>query len=342
MRAFVTGGGGFLGGAIVRALQARGDDVTSYARGDYPALAAIGVQHVRGDLADRAALTRAMAGHDVVFHVAALVAPFGDPKAFDRANIEGTKNVLDAMIEAGVANLVFTSTPSVVHDGKDACGVDESKPYPAVHLCDYFRTKAAAEVLVREANGRAIAGGRVLRTTCLRPHGVFGPGDTSLMPLLIKRAKAGRLRIIGDGETRVDWCYVDNAVDAHLLAAASLASAEALAAGKTYFVANDEPVNPWAFFNDILSRLSLPQVSKRVSLGLATTAGGLAEGAWSLFGLSGEPPGTRAMASVLGTSHWFDLTAAKRDLGYAPRVSLAEGVSRTIPSLRRMLDDGTL
>jgi nucleoside-diphosphate-sugar epimerase len=342
MRAFVTGGGGFLGGALVRALRARGDEVTSFARGDYPALKALGVTHVRGDIADRDTLARAMNGHDVVFHVAALVQPFGNPKDFDRVNIDGTRNVTEAMASAGIETLVFTSTPSVIHDGHDARGIDESKPYPAQHMCDYFRTKAAAEVIVREANGRALDGGKTLRTTCLRPHGVFGPGDTSLMPLLIARAKAGRLRIIGDGDTKVDWCYVDNATDAHLLAADALRKPPYAPAGRVYFIANDEPVNPWAFFNDILAKLSLPTVARKVPLGLAVTAGGLAEGAWSLFGLKGEPPGTRAMASVLGTSHWFDLSAAKRDLGWTPRVKLDDGVAQTVPYLRRMLDEGKL
>jgi nucleoside-diphosphate-sugar epimerase len=342
MRAFVTGGGGFLGGALVRALRARGDDVTSFARGDYPALRELGVTHVRGDIADLEALTRTIRGHDVVFHVAALVQPFGVPADFDRVNIEGTRHVIEAMAKTGVDALVFTSTPSVIHDGNDAQGIDESKPYPAQHMCDYFRTKAAAEVIVREANGRALDGGKTLRTTCLRPHGVFGPGDTSLMPLLITRAKAGRLRIIGRGDTKVDWCYVDNAVDAHILAALALRAPPYAPAGRVYFIANDEPVNPWSFFNDILAQLSLPTVERSVPLGLATTMGGLAEGAWSLFGLKGEPPGTRAMASVLGTSHWFDLSAAKRDLGWTPRVPLKDGVAATVPYLRSMLDDGKL
>lgn len=341
MKALVTGGGGFVGGAIVRALLERGDEVTTFSRGDYPELAALGARHVRGDVADHLDVAEVVAGQDAVFHVASLVKPFGKPADFDRINIVGTQNIIDACIEQSVGLLVNTSTPSVIHDGVNDEGIDESKPYPAHHDCDYFRSKAEAERRVSAANGAALADGGTLYTTSIRPHGVYGPGDTSLFPLLIARAKAGRLRVVGSGDTKVDWTFIDNAVHGHLLALAALKGGGP-AAGKVYFIADDNPVNPWEFFNGILAELDLPRISGSVSLGTAKTLGGVAETVWRWFGLAGEPPGTRAMASILGTSHWFDLSAAKNDLGYTPIVSPEEALARTVPYLRAELEAGRL
>ena len=346
MKALVTGGGGFLGKAVTKALIDRGDDVCTFARGDYPELRTLGATHLRGDVGDLEALTAAVTSCDVVFHVASLVATFGKREDFVRINVEGTRNVTRACIAQGVRNLVFTSTPSVVHSDKDACGIDESAPYPESFLCHYFWSKALAEKEVLAQNGAALAPAYVdkgpLRVVALRPHAIFGPGDTSLFPWLIARAKSGRLRIIGSGATQIDWTYVDNAVDAHLLAADALCKDPCPCAGKAYFIANDEPVNPWVFFNGILQALDVAPISRKVPLGLAKAMGRMAEGVWSTFALKGEPPGTRAMASVLGTSHFFDLSAAKRDLGYRPRVSLAEGVERTVPWLKREIAAGRI
>ncbi len=341
MRALVTGGGGFLGRAITEALLARGDEVRTFARGAYPELDEMGAEHMRGDIAHLGALELAMQDIDVVFHVASLVAQYGDPADFDRINVDGTRNVIEACRRTGVTRLVFTSTPSVIHDGNDKLGIDESVPYPADFACDYFRTKAEAERLVLAADGSMTAEDQPLRTCALRPHGIFGPGDTSLLPLLIGKAIKGNLRIVGTGETKVDWTYVDNAVHAHLLAADAL-DGEAPAGGKAFFIANDEPTNPWTFFNGILRELGIPEVKRKVPLGFAKFAGSAAEGVWRTLKLKGEPPATRAQASVIGTSHYFDLSAARRDLGYEPQVSLDEGVKRTIPWLKQQMDEGRL
>lgn len=337
----VTGGGGFVGKRLVEKLLARGDEVRTLARGDYPELTEMGAEHLRGDIADKATVDAALTGVGLVFHVASLVKPFGDPKEFDRVNIEGTQNIIEGCKKHGVSRLVFTSTPSVIHDGNDAHGIDESKPYPDSHLCDYFRSKAEAERRVLAADNTKGADDVALRTCSLRPHGIYGPGDTSLFPLLIQRAQSGRLRIIGDGDTKVDWTYIDNAVHAHLLAADALDD-DAPAGGKAYFIADGNPQNPWTMFNGVLQELGLPQVNRKVSLGIAKFAGGMMEKAWRVFGLKGEPPATRAMASVLGTSHWFDLSAAERDLGYTPLVTTEEGLKRTVPWLKAEMESGSL
>jgi len=340
----VTGGGGFLGKAMVQALLDAGAKVRTFARGAYPELTEMGAEHVRGDLADESSVFNAVDGVDIVFHVAGLVKPFGNPDEFDAINIMGTQHVIDACVAHNVSRLVFTSTPSVVHDGTDSRGIDENKPYPETFLCDYFRSKAAAEQLLLGADETPLSSGEgQLRTCSIRPHGIYGPGDTSLFPLLIQRAKKGKLRIIGAGDTEVDWTYVGNAVYAHLLAAQALLVDDAgkcPAGGRAYFIADDCPSNPWTFFNGVLKQLGLGEVHRKVPLGVAKAGGAVMEGVWRTFGLKGEPPGTRAMASVLGNSSWYDLKRAREELKYEPLVTTDVGVELTLPYLKEQLDAG--
>jgi nucleoside-diphosphate-sugar epimerase len=175
----VTGGGGFLGRGIVRRLLQRGWTVRSLHRGDYPELVELGVEQLRGDIADTAAVTKAVDGCDVVFHVAAKVDQWGSYAPFHRTNVVGTENVIAAARQAGVPRLVFTSTPSVVHSGGDLAGIDESVPYPDHFEAAYPQTKAAAEMSVLAANDA------VLSTVALRPRLIWGPEDTNLVPQLI-------------------------------------------------------------------------------------------------------------------------------------------------------------
>ncbi|MEA2631259.1 MAG: 2-alkyl-3-oxoalkanoate reductase, partial [Chloroflexota bacterium] len=205
MNALVTGGGGFLGGAIVARLVARGDAVRSLSRGDYPAMRAMGVEQVRGDLADPDAVARAVDGCAVVFHVAAKAGIWGPYAEYHRSNVEGTRNVIAACRAGGVGRLVFTSSPSVVFDGRDMEGADESVPYPRRHDAAYPATKAEAERLVRAADGDDLA------TVALRPHLIWGPGDNHLIPRLLDRARRRRLRRIGAANKLIDSVYVDNA-----------------------------------------------------------------------------------------------------------------------------------
>jgi nucleoside-diphosphate-sugar epimerase len=207
-RVLVTGGGGFLGAAICRQLVARGDQVRSLTRGDYPALRALGVETIRGDAADPEDAERAVAGCDLVIHAAAKAGVWGDEAAYHRANVLATQAILGACRRQGVGRLVFTSSPSVVAGGAPLRGADESTPYPARYLAPYPRTKAIAERAVRAAHGAT------LRTVSLRPHLILGPGDPHLVPRLIERARKGRLRLLGDGRNLVDVTYVEDAARA--------------------------------------------------------------------------------------------------------------------------------
>lgn len=326
MNALVTGGGGFLGRYIVEQLLARGDRVRSFGRGRYPDLAALGVEVVRGDIANRDAVSQACQGIDVVYHVAALPGIAMKWGPYEQANIRGTEHIIAACRAHGVARLIYTSSPSVTFAGADQCGVDEQAPYDIdwmiAHRAHYSRSKAIAEQAVLASNDGA------LRTCSLRPHLIWGPRDNHLIPRLIARARAGRLRRVGDGKSRVDTIYVENAAVAHLQAADALLDASSPVAGRAYFLSQNEPVNCWDWIDEILALVSLPPVRKTISRRSAERAGALLERIYRLLALSGEPPMTRFLAAQLATSHWFDLSAARRDFGYAPAIPTAEGMQR--------------
>jgi len=317
----VTGGGGFLGGAIVRALLARGTEVCSFSRGEYQGLREAGVRQFKGDLADPAAIAEAVRDTDVVFHVAAKPGIWGAYDDYHRTNVTGTQNVTAACRRHGVRKLVFTSSPSVVFDGRDMAGADESAPYPPRFTAHYPRSKALAEQWVRAANDSQLA------TVSLRPHLIWGPGDNHLLPRLVARANAGQLRRIGSRPTRIDTVYVDNAAEAHLLAADRLQPGSPVA-GKVYFISQDEPVPTWEMVNRLLQAVGAPPVTRSVPIWLALALAWGFETAHRLTGNRTEPRLTRFVVHELATSHWFDLSAARRDLGYAPRVSIAEGLER--------------
>jgi nucleoside-diphosphate-sugar epimerase len=323
MRVLVTGGGGFLGSAIVRALLAEGHQVASVARGDYPALRALGVEVHRGDLADAAAVRPAFARRDIVIHAAARPGIWGPRLEFVRANVEATRVVLEQCRAQGVRKLVFTSSPSVVFAAEDHVSASNDLPYPERYLAHYPETKAIAERMVLAANGPDLA------TVALRPHLVWGPGDPNLLPRLIARAKSGRLRIVGDGKNVVSITYIDNAAQAHVQAATALEPGAAWA-GKPYFVNDADPVVLWEWVNGLLARLGIPPVTRRVSPAVAWTAGAVLEILWRPFGLHGEPPMTRFLAEQLSRSHSYDLGPARAAFAYAPVVSAEEGLRRTV------------
>lgn len=320
MTVLVTGGGGFLGRSIIRALLDRGESVRSFARGESPQLREWGVERVRGDIGDAAAVSDAVAGCQAVFHTAARVEMWGPYEQFFRINTLGTRNVIAACRAHGVPKLIYTSTPSVVHGGDSVAGVDESAPYPAHFEAHYPATKALAEQEVLAANDQRLA------TVAIRPHLVWGPGDTSMMPKVIAKARAGKVRLIGPPQP-VDTLYIDNAVAAHLAAYDRLAVGGP-PAGKAYFVTQGEPISGHQFLNDLLTANGLAPIDKTVSVGVARTAAAILEGVWRLFRIRSEPPITRFVVSQLSTAHWYDIAAARRDLGYAPRVSYGEGMDR--------------
>jgi 2-alkyl-3-oxoalkanoate reductase len=323
MKALVTGGGGFLGGRIVRALRERGDQPIALGRNNYPDLEELGIQTIQADIRDPDSVYKACKGIDTVFHVAALAGFWGRRVDFESINVGGTRNVIDACKKAGVSKLVYTSSPSVVFGTEPICGADESQPYPDRYLAHYPATKAAAERLVLAANGADFS------TVALRPHLIWGPGDPHLIPRVVDRARAGKLKQIGDGTNLVDITYVDNAADAHVLAADVLSPGSSCA-GKPYFISQGAPVPLWGWINDLLGRLGVDPVARQVSPAIAHAAGAVFEAIYGVLRLRSDPPMTRFVASQLSKSHYFDISAARRDFGYEPRISTDEGTERLV------------
>ena len=327
MLALVTGAGGFLGRYIVEQLLARGDRVRGFARGDYPELSNQGVRMIRGDLRDAEAVAAACREVDVVFHVAGVAGIWGPWEHFYSINTLGTRNVVDGCRQAGVGRLVYTSSPSVTFDERDQCGVDESAPYPTRWLCHYPHSKALAEQQVLAANDT------VLATCALRPHLIWGPRDDHLIPRLLARARSGRLRRVGDGTNLIDVVYVENAAAAHLQAADALSPGSPVA-GRAYFISQGEPVNCWAWINEILALAELPPVTKSISARSAYRLGAAMEIIYRLLRKKSEPPMTRFLAAELSTSHYFDITRARKHFGYDPQISTATGMQRLADELR--------
>jgi len=331
--AFITGASGFIGGKIAERLLAEGRRVRVLARRPLPALEKLGAEIVPGDLDNTAALRRGCEGAGTVFHVAGRVGVWGPAADFFHVNVDGTRNVLDACRAASVPRLVHTSSPSVVYNGGDLAGVNESAPLCTVAPCAYPTSKAAAERLVRDAHSRELA------TLSLRPHLVWGPGDLNVVPRVLALAKKGRLKIIGAGRNRVDVTHISNVVDAHLLAETALINGagtpSSRAGGNAYFITNGEPVVLWDWINELLRGTGVPEITKHVPLRTAYLAGGVMEGLWRVLPLKGEPPMTRFVAKEMATDHWFDITAARRDLGYKPKMTMAAGTAELIEHLRK-------
>jgi len=329
MRILVTGGGGFLGQALCRGLAARGHDVVSFNRGRYRALDALGVRQRQGDLADRDAVLAAARGCDAVFHNAAKAGAWGSYDSYHRANVVGTGHVIAACRAHGIRQLVYTSSPSVTHRATHpvAGGTADTVPYGEHLKAPYAATKAIAERAVLAANDAHLA------TIALRPRLIWGPGDQQLLPRLAERARAGRLRLVGDGDNLIDTTYIDNAAQAHFDAFDRLAPA-ADCAGRAYFISNGEPRAARDMVNALLQAAGAPPVTKTLPFPLAYAVGAACEAAWTLLPLRGEPPLTRFLAEQLATTHWYDMGPATRDFGYVPRVSIDEGLRRLAASSR--------
>lgn len=326
-RVLITGGGGFLGRAIAERCLARGWQVRATGRSAQPALTARGIEFIAGDIADPAHARSVARGCEAVFHVAAKAGVWGRKADYERANVAGTQAVLDACRAEGIAYLVHTSTPSVVFNGEAFRGADESLPLGRNWLCHYARTKAEAErrVLAAAATG--------LRTCALRPHLIWGPGDPHLVPRLLARARAGGLAIIGDGTNQVDVTHVDTAADAHLAALEALRVGRAQ--GRAYFLSQGEPVRLWDFVNRLLVGAGLAPVKRHIPFPVAYATGAALEATWTALRLQGEPPMTRFVATELAKDHWFNVSAARHDLGLRPAHDTWEALDRLAAGLRR-------
>lgn len=323
MRVVVTGAGGFLGLYITRMLLDEGHSVTNFSRSHHKELDELGVKTIEGDLCIIGDVRNALKDQDAVFHVASKIGMWGRWQDFYFTNVVGAENILKCCQEFNIEQLVYTSTPSVAFGKKELCGVDETTPIPKKHLNFYARSKAMAEKLILRANNST-----TLRTVSLRPHLIFGPGDTNLIPRVVESAKSGRLKIVGDGKNLVDVIYVENAAKAHIDAFKALTKNSSVC-GNAYFLGQDEPVVLWDFINTILSNSGVKKIDTGISLKAAYRIGAMLETTYAILGKRDQdPPMTRFMALQLGKSHYFSHQNAKEDFGYQATVSTQEGVKR--------------
>lgn len=320
MKVLVTGAGGFLGTHLVRALRTRGIEVHTLGRNHYPRIEMEGVTQFKGDVRDRDDIEAAIKGCQGVFHVAGKVGIWGRPSDFESINVDGTKNIIEIMKKNGVKKLVLTSSPSVAFGTEDLLGVDESTPYPSKYIADYPRTKSLAE---QYALSQASEDFHVIG---LRPHLIYGREDLNLLPRVLKRAREGKLRIIGSGKNKVDIIHIDNAVHAHLCAWDALCRGPVVN-GKSYFVANERPVELWSFINKILEINKIPKVYKHVPVWFTYLLAALFEKVYKAMDkYDSEPPLTRFSVLQMAKSHYFSHEAAHRDLGYQPIVSYEDSL----------------
>jgi len=325
MRVLVTGAGGFLGRAVVRRLNDAGHAVVALVRDDAANVGVDGIERRTGDIVNLDAMAQAAAGCDAIVHCAAHVTPFGRIDDYYDVNVRGTDNLLAACEIAGVRKFVFTSCAGVVLDRGDLNGVNETQRMPARAPTPYLSTKATAERHVLAANGSDFA------TVALRPHLLWGPGESTLLPRLAALAKAGKLRLFGEAGKKIDSCYVDNAADAHLAALERLEPGAAIA-GKAYFITQGEPASIEGFVNGLLRAAGYPAETRRLSTPVARV---LASTAPLRRAVGADPLVTGDLLALFGQATWFNIAAARRDLDYQPRVAMAEGFARVSSYLAR-------
>ena len=315
-----------MGRHVVARLLARGYTVRSMGRSPQPELADQGVEVICGDLSDPNVVESACEDRDAVFHVAAKAGVWGSWDDFYQPNVIGTRNVIAACRAKKVRRLVYTSTPSVVFNRNAISGGDERMPYGSGWLCHYAHTKAHAEQEALSANDEA------LRVVALRPHLIFGPGDPHLLPRVVESAVAGRLKIIGEGKNRVDVSYIEDVAEAHLNALDALDAGDV--DGKAYFITQGEPVELWPWINGILEQLGHAPLKQQISLRAGYAIGAVCEAIWKVLRRPGDPPLTRFVAVELAKDHYFDISAAKRELGFTPKVSMETAVAATVADLK--------
>ncbi len=318
-KVFITGGGGFLGKAIVKMLVNKNYSVKSFSRNFYQELDELGVEQIQGNLVNLGQISKSCIDCDLVFHVAAKPGIWGKWDDYFDVNVTGTQNVIAACKKNKIPRLIYTSSPSVVFDGQDMEGADESVPYPEKFEGYYSETKAIAEKMIITETSKD------LKTIILRPHLIWGPEDNHLVPGIIKRAKS--LKKVGRLDDLVDTIYVDNAADAHILAAEKLKYDSSLS-GNIYFISQDSPISKWKMADEFLKAANLPPINGRVSAKTAYVAGVFFEFIYKLFNIEKDPPMTKFAAKELATSHWFNISKAKKDLGYTPEVSIEQGLQK--------------
>ncbi|TFD89857.1 NAD-dependent epimerase/dehydratase family protein [Cryobacterium serini] len=327
MRVLVTGASGFLGRAVAARISAAGHEVRTFQRrpSGVP-----GVEDVHGSIttpADTpyAGLAYAVSGRDAVVHLAAKVSLAGDPAAFEAVNVGGTRTVLQAAQDAGVSRFVYISSPSVAHAGSSIMGSDALPAAPGQARGDYARTKARAELLALAADAPGFS------VVAVRPHLVWGPGDTQLIDRIVDRARHGRLPLLGRGAALIDTTYIDNAASAIHAALDAASSVH----GQSYVITNGEPRPIAELLAGICGAANVAAPAWRVPASAARAAGSLIEAIWRTRPGTDEPPMTRFLAEQLSTAHWFDQRRTRADLAWTPEVSLDEGFARLAAHYRQ-------
>jgi 2-alkyl-3-oxoalkanoate reductase len=328
-RVLITGGGGFVGQALLKLLRDEQIECAILGRNNYPELEPYKITCYRGDICNKEFVHSTIKGFDVVFHVAALAGIWGPKEHFYNVNVLGTENIIEACKENQIQALVYTSTPSVVFSGNDINGGNETLPYAEHFLCEYARTKVIAEKAVLTVDQQ------ILKTCAIRPHLIWGPGDPHLIPRLIDRGRKRKLKVVGQGNNMVDITYIDNVARAHYLAAQKLLTTGSCS-GKAYFIGQERPVRLWAWINDLFRNLDIPPVENKISLSAAYTAGSILETVHKLIIPSKEPVMTRFLAEQLAKSHYFSHQSAHIDFGYTPLISIEEGMDRLLHWLKKL------
>ncbi|MBZ4421777.1 NAD-dependent epimerase/dehydratase family protein [Myxococcus sp. RHSTA-1-4] len=316
MRAFVTGGSGFVGRNLIAALKAQGHSVRALARSPsaVKAVAEAGAEPFEGDLSDADRLKPGMEGCDTVFHSAANVKAWGPRAEFYAANVRGTEHVLEAARSAGVKRLVHISTEAVLVDGSPMVQVNETWPVPERPIGNYASTKAEAEKRVMSVNSAE------LTTVAVRPRFIWGAGDTSLLPAIVEAVKAGRFRWFGGGRYLTSTCHVANCVEGTLLAA------EKGRGGEAYFLTDGEPVVFRDFITEMLQTQGVDPGTRTMPYGLAAALATLGDLAWGTLGLPGRPPLTRTELLLVGREVTVSDQKARQELGYEGRMTREAGL----------------
>ena len=321
MRVLVTGGSSLIGAGVAAALVTRGDEVVVQQRSHSEALAQLGVRQELGDIRELDVVLAGSAGCDAVVHLAAKVGVVGDWEDYRSINVDGTRNVLTAAQQHGIGRVVHVSSPSVAHGGEPIIGGGADEPVLGRRRAWYPESKAMAEIDALAAASDDVG------VVAIRPHLVWGPGDTQLVGRIVERAAGGRLALVGGGRALVDTTYIDNAVDA-LVAALDAVAPGAPCSGRAYVVSNGEPRMIRELVEGICRAAGVPFEPKTVSLRVGRSLGAVVERVWPLLRRDDEPPLTQFLAEQLGTAHWFDPRPARDDLGWSPVVSIDEGLAR--------------
>jgi 2-alkyl-3-oxoalkanoate reductase len=315
----VTGASGFLGRAVTAHLVASGHEVRTLQR--RPS-GVDGATDVLGSITDRVSLTRAVEGAGGVVHLAAKVSLTGPGREFRAVNVGGTRSLLDAAEDAGVTRFVQISSPSVAYAGAALAGVGAEPADPRRARGDYARTKAEGELLALARDSAT------MHVVAIRPHLVWGPGDTQLVARIVDRARRGRLPLLDGGTALIDSTYIDNAASG---ISAALDRAPA-AHGHAYVLTNGEPRPVGDLLAGMCLAAGVPPPRWSVPAWLGRTAGSVIERAWAIAPGTDEPPMTRFLAEQLSTAHWFDQRDTRQALAWTPSVSIDEGLRRLADS----------